>query len=45
MSAPVQNCIILFGDSITQGGWTPGLNGFGEQLTRKAYDRLSVNHV
>lgn len=35
MSANVQNSIMLFGDSITQGGWEPGMNGFGASLARK----------
>lgn len=35
MAATIQEAIMLFGDSITQGGWEPGLNGFGERLSRE----------
>ena len=35
MSANVQNSIMLFGDSITQGGWETGMNGFGASLARE----------
>ena len=34
MAASVQDVFMLFGDSITQGGWEPGLNGFGQRLSR-----------
>ncbi|KAG5647150.1 hypothetical protein DXG03_001105 [Asterophora parasitica] len=34
MAANIQDVVMLFGDSITQGGWEPGLNGFGAQLSR-----------
>ena len=34
MSASVQDVFMLFGDSITQGGWEPGVNGFGQRLSR-----------
>lgn len=35
MTANVQDVFMLFGDSITQGAWEPGLNGFGQRLSRK----------
>lgn len=33
MAANVQDVIMLFGDSLTQGGWEP--NGFGQRLARQ----------
>ncbi|KAG6831291.1 hypothetical protein H0H92_011498 [Tricholoma furcatifolium] len=42
MSAPIQDVIMLFGDSITQGAWTPGLLGFGEQLSHVYARKLDV---
>ena len=33
MAANVHDVFMLFGDSITQGGWEPGLNGFGQRLS------------
>ncbi|KAG5354212.1 Isoamyl acetate-hydrolyzing esterase 1 like protein [Termitomyces sp. T112] len=42
MSATVQDVIVLFGDSITQGAWTPGLLGYGEQLTHVYARKLDV---
>ncbi|KAG6845178.1 hypothetical protein H0H87_012735 [Tephrocybe sp. NHM501043] len=42
MSAAIQDVIMLFGDSITQGAWTPGLNGYGEQLTHVYARKLDV---
>lgn len=35
MAATTQDVIMLFGDSLTQGGWEPGLEGFGERLSRE----------
>jgi hypothetical protein len=35
MAANIQDVIMLFGDSITQGGWEPDLNGFGQRLSRE----------
>lgn len=37
MAASVQDVFMLFGDSITQGAWEPGLNGFGQRLSRMCY--------
>lgn len=34
MAAHVQDVFMLFGDSITEGGWEPNYNGFGQRLTR-----------
>ena len=34
MASNVQDVFMLFGDSITQGGWEPGLNGLGQRLSR-----------
>lgn len=34
MAARVQDVFMLFGDSITEGGWEPGHNAFGQRLTR-----------
>ncbi|KJA20244.1 hypothetical protein HYPSUDRAFT_203946 [Hypholoma sublateritium FD-334 SS-4] len=42
MAAPIQDVFMLFGDSITQGGWEPGLNGFGQRLTHVYARRLDV---
>ncbi|KAJ7098070.1 hypothetical protein B0H15DRAFT_902139 [Mycena belliarum] len=36
MAASAQDVIILFGDSITQAGWTEG--GFGAHLASAFYD-------
>ncbi|KAG7092404.1 hypothetical protein E1B28_008761 [Marasmius oreades] len=36
MAAYVQDCVMIFGDSITQGGWEEG--GFGAKLAH-AYSR------
>jgi len=33
---------MLFGDSITQGGWEPGLNAFGQRLSHVYARRLDV---
>lgn len=33
MAASVLDVFMLFGDSITQGGWQPGLDGFGQRLS------------
>jgi len=33
MAAYVQDVIMLFGDSITQGAWEP--SGFGQRLARQ----------
>lgn len=33
MAAKGYDVIMLFGDSITQKSWGPGLNGFGQRLT------------
>lgn len=33
---------MLFGDSITQGAWEPGMNGFGEQLSHVYARKLDV---
>ena len=35
MAASIQDVVMLFGDSITQGAWTPDFNGFGQRLTRE----------
>ena len=37
MAASVQDVFMLFGDSITQGAWEPGLDGFGQRLSRMCY--------
>ncbi|KAG6821086.1 hypothetical protein H0H93_007245 [Arthromyces matolae] len=42
MSATVQDVIVLFGDSITQGAWTPGLLGYGEQLSHVYARKLDI---
>ncbi|KAJ3733063.1 SGNH hydrolase-type esterase domain-containing protein [Lentinula guzmanii] len=42
MSANVQNSIMLFGDSLTQGGWEPGMNGFGANLAHRYARKLDV---
>jgi hypothetical protein len=34
MASNVQDVFMLFGDSITQGGWEPGLNALGQRLSR-----------
>ncbi|KAG6919961.1 hypothetical protein DXG01_013310 [Tephrocybe rancida] len=42
MSAAIQDVLMLFGDSITQGAWTPGLLGHGEQLTHVYARKMDV---
>ncbi|KXN82596.1 hypothetical protein AN958_02447 [Leucoagaricus sp. SymC.cos] len=38
----VQDMFMLFGDSITQGAWEPGLNGFGQRLSHVYSRSLDV---
>lgn len=40
MAANVQNSILLFGDSITQGGWETESNGFGAKLARSIFSSM-----
>ncbi|KAF5330647.1 hypothetical protein D9619_006029 [Psilocybe cf. subviscida] len=42
MAAYVQDVFMLFGDSITQGGWEPGLDGFGQRLSHVYARKLDV---
>ncbi|TFK42990.1 SGNH hydrolase-type esterase domain-containing protein [Crucibulum laeve] len=42
MAAHVQDVFMLFGDSITQGAWEPGLNGFGERLSHVYARKLDI---
>jgi len=42
MAASVQDVFMLFGDSITQGAWEPGLNGFGQRLSYVYARKLEV---
>lgn len=42
MSANVQDVIMLFGDSITQGAWEPGMQGCGAQLAHVYARKLDV---
>ncbi|KAF8162905.1 SGNH hydrolase-type esterase domain-containing protein [Crassisporium funariophilum] len=42
MAANIQDVFMLFGDSITQGGWEPDLNGFGQRLSHVYARRLDV---
>ncbi|KAF9452289.1 SGNH hydrolase [Macrolepiota fuliginosa MF-IS2] len=42
MAAKVQDVILLFGDSITQGAWEPGLNALGQRLSHVYARRLDV---
>ncbi|KAF4615336.1 hypothetical protein D9613_003243 [Agrocybe pediades] len=42
MAAYVQDVFMLFGDSITQGGWEPGVNGFGQRLSHVYARKLDV---
>ncbi|KAK7467079.1 isoamyl acetate-hydrolyzing esterase [Stygiomarasmius scandens] len=42
MAAYVQDVIMLFGDSITQGGWEPGVDGFGQRLSHVYARKLDV---
>jgi len=42
MSANVQNSILLFGDSITQGGWETESNGFGAKLAHVYARKMDV---
>jgi len=42
MAANVQDVFMLFGDSITQGGWEPELNGFGQRLSYAYARKLDV---
>ncbi|KAF9533476.1 SGNH hydrolase-type esterase domain-containing protein [Crepidotus variabilis] len=41
-SAAVQDVFMLFGDSITQGGWEPDMNSFGQRLSHVYARRLDV---
>lgn len=48
MAANVHDVIMLLGDSITQGGWEPDLNGFGQRLARQFFLSLfllSKSHI
>ena len=40
MAANVQDVVMFFGDSITQGAWEPGFEGTGAHLARES--RVSV---
>jgi lysophospholipase L1-like esterase len=42
MAANVQDAIMLFGDSLTQGGWEPNMNGFGQRLAHVYARKLDV---
>ncbi|EDR10954.1 uncharacterized protein LACBIDRAFT_315990 [Laccaria bicolor S238N-H82] len=42
MASSVQDVFMLFGDSITQGGWGPGLNGMGQRLSHVYARKLDV---
>ncbi|KIY51023.1 SGNH hydrolase [Fistulina hepatica ATCC 64428] len=42
MAAYVQDVFMAFGDSITQGAWEPGVNGFGERLSHVYARKLDV---
>ncbi|RDB24244.1 Isoamyl acetate-hydrolyzing esterase 1 [Hypsizygus marmoreus] len=42
MAASIQDVIMLFGDSITQGAWGPGMNGFGQRLSHVYARKLDV---
>ncbi|KAF9069700.1 SGNH hydrolase-type esterase domain-containing protein [Rhodocollybia butyracea] len=42
MSTNVQNSFMLFGDSITQGGWETEMNGFGAKLAHVYARKLDV---
>ncbi|KAG5647864.1 hypothetical protein DXG03_007788 [Asterophora parasitica] len=42
MASNVVDAVVLFGDSITQGGWEPGLNAFGEQLSPPKIRLLTI---
>ncbi|KAF5365627.1 hypothetical protein D9758_003284 [Tetrapyrgos nigripes] len=42
MAAYSQDAIMLFGDSITQGAWEPGLDGFGAGLSHVYARKLDV---
>ncbi|KAF8911148.1 SGNH hydrolase-type esterase domain-containing protein [Gymnopilus junonius] len=45
MAANLHDIFMLFGDSITQGAWEPGLNGFGQRLSHVYARKLDVlNH-
>ncbi|KAJ3508749.1 hypothetical protein NLJ89_g5584 [Agrocybe chaxingu] len=42
MSAHVLDVFMLFGDSITQGAWEPGRNGFGQRLAHVYARKLDI---
>jgi hypothetical protein len=42
-SAYVHDVFMLFGDSITQKGWEPDFNAFGQRLSRMYTIVLPVN--
>lgn len=41
MASPIHDVIMLFGDSITQGGWQNG--GFGHRLDGQRYHRTKID--
>jgi hypothetical protein len=41
MATVVQDAFMLFGDSITQGAWEPGLDALGQQLSRESFKSRS----
>ncbi|KAF8232300.1 GDSL Lipase/Acylhydrolase [Tricholoma matsutake] len=42
MAANIQDVVMLFGDSITQGAWEPDRNGFGQRLSHVYARKLDV---
>ncbi|KAF9466333.1 GDSL Lipase/Acylhydrolase [Collybia nuda] len=42
MAATIQDVIMLFGDSTTQGGWEPGLDGFATRLSHVYARKLDI---
>ena len=43
MATSVQDIFMLFGDSITEGGWEHGLNAFGQRLSRMCYTLVVIS--
>ncbi|PPQ68503.1 hypothetical protein CVT26_003442 [Gymnopilus dilepis] len=42
MAANIHDVFMLFGDSITEGAWAPGVNGFGQRLSHAYVRKLDV---
>jgi hypothetical protein len=41
MATNIQDVFMLFGDSLTQGAWEPGLDALGQKLSRESLESRS----